>query len=278
MWPYKQVTSFEIRFPMTSAKIMSLSDDYTLPCTHHSVWGHIIIVHALSRSLIIRFLVRGRESIKPRTPRGERGVVEAGGFPSYTNWFMREATTGPSILHPVKKRNPIWRRTPPTSRNYHREEEEEDEVMEEIKHYHDDDDGDLLTKSNSNLHRSSTDVGPSTNDTQFVCSNWVSHISVKRLKYLTHRFYLPAAILKHDPNDRPHILPPRMVAFSQAVIWGGASLLLHPFLVEVLEYFNITLFSIRTPLLPHYGGVLHHLHEGRHRRTFSGGVRLCILH
>ena len=47
-------------------------------------------------------------------------------------------------------------------------EEEKENVMEEI-HRYQSDKGDLPTESNP--HRSSTDEGPSTNITHFVCSN-----------------------------------------------------------------------------------------------------------
>ena len=100
----------------------------------------------------------------------------------------------------------------------------------------------------SNLYRSFTDEGPSTSGTHFVCSDWVSHILIKRLKYPTHEFYLPSTILKPGPNDRPHIRPPRMTAFSEAIIQEGASLSLHPFIIEVLNYtpFQFTPNSIHT--------------------------------
>ena len=70
--------------------------------------------------------------------------------------------------------------------------------MEEIEHYQDND-GDLPVESNSNLHQSSTNAGPSTSNTQFVRSNLVLHISVKRLKLLARQFYLSTAIVKLGP-------------------------------------------------------------------------------
>ena len=109
--------------------------------------------------------------------------------------------------------------------------EEEVDVLEEVGHYQSDE-GNLPVKSNP--HRSSTDDCPSTSGTHFVCGDWVSCISIKRLKYVTCQFYLPSAILKLGPNDRPHIPSPRMAAFSEAIILGKASLPLHPFIIEVL--------------------------------------------
>ena len=52
-------------------------------------------------------------------------------------------------------------------------------------------------------------------------------------------------------SDRPHIHPPCMATLSLAIIREGASLPLYPFIVEVLDYFNVAPFqfspnSIRT--------------------------------
>ena len=113
--------------------------------------------------------------------------------------------------------------------------------MEKIDYYQSDE-GDLPTETIPHPHQSSTDAGPSTSSTHFVCSNWVSHILIKRFKYLTRQFYLPAIILKLGPTDRSHIPPPCMFTFSEAIIRRGASLPLHPFIVEVLDYFNVAPF------------------------------------
>ena len=122
--------------------------------------------------------------------------------------------------------------------------------MEEIVHYQSEE-GELPDETNPYPQQFSIDAGTSISGTHFVCSNWVSRISVKRLKYLAYQFYLPAAIIKPSPNDRPHIPPPCMAAFSKAIIRGRASLPFHPFIIEVLDYFKIvhfqfTLNSIRT--------------------------------
>ena len=127
--------------------------------------------------------------------------------------------------------------------------EEEDDVIEETDSY-ESDEGDLSNETSTHPHHSSTNADTSTSGTHFVCTNCVLHMSIKRVKYLSHQFYLLAAIIKPGPNDRPDIPPPHMAAFLEAIIRGGASLPLHPFIVEVLDYLNVTpLFtqnSIRT--------------------------------
>ena len=130
------------------------------------------------------------------------------------------------------------------------EGQKEEDVLEEIYHYQSEE-GELPDETNPRPYQSSIDASTSTSDTHFVCSDWVLHILVKKLKYLTRQFYLPAFIIKPSPNDRQHIPHPRMAALSEAIIQGGASLPLYLFLVEVLDYFNVVHFqftpnSIRT--------------------------------
>ena len=52
---------------------------------------------------------------------------------------------------------------------------------------------------------------------------------MKRLKYLTIQFCLSTAILQPGSNDRPHNHSPRVVAFSEAIMQGGASIPFIPF-------------------------------------------------
>ena len=184
---------------------------------------------------------RGRVDTKPQSSCRECIVVKVEGLLNYANWLMREVTDGPNSSHPPQNQQSDF------DEDLFKEVEAFEggeggggQHLDEIDLYQSDE-GDLLTKSNP--HRSSTDEGPSTSDTHFVCSNWVSHISIKRLKYFARQFYLPTAILKSDRNDRPHIPPPHMATFSKAIIQGEASIPLHPFIVEVLDYFNVAHFQ-----------------------------------
>ena len=45
-----------------------------------------------------------------------------------------------------------------------------------------------------------------------------------------------------SPNDRPHNPYPRMAAFFETIMQGGVSITLHPFMVEVLNYFILVPF------------------------------------
>ena len=151
---------------------------------------------------------------------------------------MQEATDGPSTSHP-----PQTQESDSDEDLFEQVEafewgDDENDVLEEIDCYQGNE-GKQLEETSSHPHQSSTNEGPSTNGTHFVYSDWVSHISVKRLKYLAHEFYLPVAILKPSPNDRLHIPSPHMAAFSEAIIRERVSLPLHPF----IDYFNIAFFQ-----------------------------------
>ena len=53
----------------------------------------------------------------------------------------------------------------------------------------------------------------------------------------------PCNNFKGWPSDRPHIHPPRMATFSLEIIRGGASLPFYPFIIEVLDCFNVAPFQ-----------------------------------
>ena len=102
-------------------------------------------MYALSRLLIIRLLVfqaigRRRKSTKPGTSSGEHAVAEVGGFLSYVEWLMREATVDPSTLAPPQEQeSDSDDKLLQQVKTFTREEEDEDEVMEEIERYQDGD-------------------------------------------------------------------------------------------------------------------------------------------
>lgn len=123
---------------------------------------------------------------------------------------MREATNDPSSLHPPQ--NQQFDSESNLLEQVDTYVEEDIDVLEEVDHYQIKE-SEQLEEENSSPHQSSIDAGTSTNGTHFVYTNWVSCISIKRLKYLTTQFHLPTAILKPGPNDRPHTPPPSMTAF-----------------------------------------------------------------
>ena len=92
-------------------------------------------------------------------------------------------------------------------------------------------------------HSSSIGARASTNDTRYVCTDWMSRISIKRMKLIARQFYLSGAIRQPRPGEIPHLPPFGMMAFFEAIMRGWASLPLHPFLIAVLEYFNVAPFQ-----------------------------------
>ena len=119
--------------------------------------------------------------------------------------------------------------------------EEEMDVLKDIDRYQSDG---REQKEVLRPRQSSTDAGTSTSGTKFACAIWVSKISIKKLKIIAKQLKLSIAITWPSLNDRLHNLPPCMVAFYEAIIWGGASIPLRPFLVEVLDYFNLVPFQL----------------------------------
>ena len=77
----------------------------------------------------------------------------------------------------------------------------------------------------------------------YVCRDWVSQVSMKKLKLIARQYRLREEIHQPSPTDRPHFPPPSFMAFSEAIMRGGGSLPLHPFIEAVLQYFNVAPFK-----------------------------------
>ena len=66
---------------------------------------------------------------------------------------------------------------------------------------------------------------------------------MKGLKLITCQFWLREEIRQPHLDEIPHLHHPGMMAFNEAIMQGGASLLLHPFLIVVLQHFNVAPFQ-----------------------------------
>ena len=126
----------------------------------------------------------------------DRRVIEVEGLLNFTDQLMQEATDGPSTLHPHPNEQFASDDDLLKEVEAFEGKEEEDDVIEEIDLYQGNE-GDSPIESNP--HWSFLDNGPSTSGTHFICSDWVSCISTKRLNYLTCQFYLPSTFLKPGP-------------------------------------------------------------------------------
>ena len=105
-------------------------------------------------------------------------------------------------------------------------------------------------------------IGASTNCTNFVCANGVSKITTNKLKSLAEQFCLSVAIMQPGLDDRLHKPPPRMSIFSEAIMWDGASISLHPFVEAVLDHFNLVSFQLNPNSLRTIVAILYHIYGG----------------
>ena len=110
--------------------------------------------------------------------------------------------------------------------------------------------GDLPPIVNPACTRSSTGVGAltsgaqaSTSSSRYACMDWVSKITIKRLKLLARQFQLTNEVHQSRPDKRPHLPPPGMMAFSEPIKRRGISLPFHSFVEAVLQHFNVAPFQ-----------------------------------
>ena len=106
--------------------------------------------------------------------------------------------------------------------------------------------GNLPQTTHTTHTRFSISVGASASGAQALVGvshniyrDWVSQISMKKLKLIACQYRLREEIHQPSPTDRPHLPPPGFMAFSEAIMRGGGSLPLHPFIEAVLQYFNV---------------------------------------
>ena len=66
---------------------------------------------------------------------------------------------------------------------------------------------------------------------------------MNKLKDISHQYRLREEIRQPSPTDKPYLLPLSFMAFSEAIVRGGAFLPLHPFVEVILQYFNVALFQ-----------------------------------
>ena len=74
------------------------------------------------------------------------------------------------------------------------------------------------TRSSISVGTSTSGARASTSDSHNVYRDWVSQVSVKRLKLIAHQFRLKEEVCQPLPDKRPYILPPGMMAFSNSIM------------------------------------------------------------
>ena len=99
------------------------------------------------------------------------------------------------------------------------------------------------TSSSTGTGALTSGVSASTNSAQaltsgsrYIYRDWVSQVTVKKLKLIARQYKLGEAILQTGLTDRPHLPLSTYMAFSKAIIQGGVSL---PLLPSLRLYFSI---------------------------------------
>ena len=83
----------------------------------------------------------------------------------------------------------------------------------------------------------------STSNSRYAFWDWVSQVLVKKLKLIAYQFWLKEEVCQPHPDERPHLPPPGMMAFSEVIMRGGVAPPLHAFVEAVLRHFNVALFQ-----------------------------------
>ena len=87
-------------------------------------------------------------------------------------------------------------------------------------------------------------TAPSTSGPRYACKDWVLLIYIGKLKSIAREYRLWEIGLLHNPNERPHLPHVGYMAFSKAILKAEVSLPLHPFINEVLQFFDVVQFQL----------------------------------
>ena len=99
------------------------------------------------------------------------------------------------------------------------------------------------TRSSIGVGSSTNGEQVSTNSSRYVCRDWVSQVAIKRLKYIALQFRLTREVHHPRPDERPHLPPRGLMAFSESILRGGVALPLHSFVEVVLQHFIVATFQ-----------------------------------
>ena len=129
--------------------------------------------------------------------------------------------------------------------------------------------------SSSGGARPSTSRAPPTDsDSKYICKDWVSGLSTKKLGFISREYRLGHLARWAAGNERPQLPPRDYMTFSEAILKTGVFLPLHPFIVQVLDYFDIVPFSAPPKLTSPYCVILHRILRVLWYCTFSFTLHL----
>ena len=81
-------------------------------------------------------------------------------------------------------------------------------------------------------------------DSQYICEDWISGLSNKKLGFISREYRLGHLAHWAAGNERPHHPPRGYMTFSEMILKMEVFLPLHPFIVQVLNYFVIVPFQL----------------------------------
>ena len=91
----------------------------------------------------------------------------------------------------------------------------------------------------------STSGAPSADpNSRYIYEDWVSDLSNKKLDFISRNFRVGNSASWAAGNKGPHFPPHGYVTFSEVILKTGVYLSLHPFIVQVLDFFDIICFQL----------------------------------
>ena len=97
---------------------------------------------------------------------------------------------------------------------------------------------------------------PSTGSPHYVYKDWVSRISVGRLKSISREYRLGDIARWPSLNEIPHLPHAGYMAFSEAILKAGLSLPVHPLVDDVLQFFDVVPVPAHPEFLLYHNDVL----------------------
>ena len=74
------------------------------------------------------------------------------------------------------------------------------------------------TKSSTSAGALTSGAQTSSSGTHYVCRDCVSRVNIKRLKYISHQFWLSEEVHQPPLDERPHLPPYGMMGYSESIL------------------------------------------------------------
>ena len=80
-------------------------------------------------------------------------------------------------------------------------------------------------------------------NSRYICEDWISRLSNNKLRFISREYRLVHSARWAAQNERLYLPPRGYMTFSEVILKTGVFLPLHPFIVQVLDYFDIIPFQ-----------------------------------